>query len=187
MNKRNREIFGPSKKSKKVILGIVVLILIVLAAWFYLQTESPTAAAITKQPNRVTGALTEQTAQQDQAQQQNTQQQITQEQTEKQNTQQAEAQTQQDKKYFEYQGQCAFDMKQRQDDVTETTKNVNTDQQELDKLTAEYEKLKKELDEKYASPLATLKVKVERGTEEMKVVQQRYEDVKRSCAAQVNP
>lgn len=168
-----------------LIVGIVILILIVIAAWFYLQAESPTAAAINAPPNRLTGALTEQQTQQDQQeQQQKTQQQITQEQAQQQNTQQAETQ---DKKYFEYQGQCAFDMKQRQDDVAETTKNVNADQQELDKLTAEYEKLKKELEEKYTVPLTNLKVKVEKETEEMKSTQQRYETTKQSCATQVNP
>ena len=166
-----------------MILGIVLLVIIILAAWFYLQTESPTAAAITKQSNRLTGALTEQTAQQEQTQQQNTQQQATQEQTQ----QTPEEAKPQDKKYFEDQRQCAFDIKQRQDDIAETTNVVNTHQQEIDKLTAEYERQKKDLEEKYTYPLTTLKAKIEESNKEMKAAQQRYETAKQSCVAQVNP
>src|SRR3989338_2264859 len=131
MNKRNWQVFGPSKKTRFTIVAIIVVILLVVAAWLWVSNDSPTAAVVNQPSNKLTGA-----AVQEQQQEQETQQQIEQEEIPVEETPEEQRQ------YYTYEGQCAFDLKQRQDDVAETTNVVTTYQQEIDILNAEYEQKK---------------------------------------------
>jgi phage host-nuclease inhibitor protein Gam len=98
--------------------------------------------------------------------------------------QQLEAIRQEERQYFTYKGQCAFNMKQRQDDLAETKNGVDTYQQEITKLTEEYEAKKKEIEEQYTVPVTNLKVKLEKAQKEFSEAQQRYDITKATCDAQ---
>ncbi|MBI1972967.1 hypothetical protein HYS50_03105 [Candidatus Woesearchaeota archaeon] len=169
MNRRNWQIFGLSQKTKTIALGIAILIALVLAAWLFVRSESPTAAIIGEGGNRLTGAL---------VQQQEEQQEI------KEEAQQEVQQQEQEKPYYAYRGQCAFDMKQRQDDLQESKNVAQEYQTALDKLTAEYEQKKKELEEQYATTVPNIKTKLEKANRELEAVQQRYNEVKTACEPQ---
>ena len=173
MNKRNWQVFGPSKKTRFTILTIVVIILLVIVAWLWISTDSPTAAVVNQPSNQLTGAAVQEQQQEQEAQRQTKQEEIPVEET-------PEAQRQ----YYTYEGQCAFDLKQRQDDVAETTNVVNDYQKEIDTLNAEYESKKKELEEKYVAPLDILRPKLEKAQEEADVAKEKYDKLQTSCNLQ---
>ncbi len=164
MNRRNFEIFGPTTETRYLLIGIVGIVLLVVA-WFFMNSENPTAAVINEPANKLTGA----TAQEQQGQQEQQAQQEQQQQEEK------------NREYYTYSEQCAFDMKQRQDDITDTTTNKDNYQNELTALSEEYEQKKKELDEKYLEPTDRLKTYLERAQKEVDGAQQRYNEVKTIC------
>src|SRR3989344_7679106 len=147
MNKRNWEVFGPSKKTRYMVISIVVIIVLVIAAWMFMNGETPTAAVISQPSNQLTGASIDQ-------EQQNKNQQELEQQQEEQTPSEEEI-----RKYNTYSGQCAFDMKQREDDITDATNNRDTYQKELTTLSEEYEAKKKELDEQYSASIERLKTK----------------------------
>ena len=173
MNKRNWQVFGPSKKTRFTIIAIIVVILLVVAAWLWVSNDSPTAAVVNQPSNQLTGA-----AVQGQQQEQETQQQVEQEEIPIEETPEEQRQ------YYTYQGQCAFDLKQRQDDVAETTNVVTTYQQEIDTLNVEYERKKKELEEQYVIPLDILKTKKDKAQEEADVAKERYDQLQARCNLQ---
>ncbi len=175
MNRRNWQVFGPTKKTRYAILGTVVLVLIVIAAWLVMRGDSPTAAAVSQPTNQLTGASIEQQRGQEQEQQQLEQQQ--------QNIPE-EQPKEEDRKYFTYREQCAFDMKQRQDDVTDATSNRDAYQKELTVLSEEYERKKKEIEERYVGSIERLKGKVSEVQKDLDDVQRRYDTTKATCDAQ---
>lgn len=175
MNKRNWQVFGPSKKTRFTILVIVVIILLVIVAWLLVSNDSPTAAVINEPSNQLTGATVQEQQQEQEAQQQTEQQEQVVEET---------PEEQERRQYYTYQGQCAFDLKQRQDDVAETTNVVTTYQQEIDTLNAEYERKKKELEEQYVVPLEILKPKLEKAQVEADAAKEKYDKLQTSCNLQ---
>ena len=170
MNRRNRQIFGLSQKTKYAAMSVVIGV-VLIAALFFMRGESLTTAAVTNQPsNQLTGS----TAQQQQEQQTSQEQQ----------QEEVQQEQQEEREYHTYQGQCAFDIKQRQDDLADTTSNVNMYQQEINKLTEEYEKKKKEIEDQYNVPITNLKVKLEKAQKEVDMAEQRYNEAKVSCNLQ---
>ncbi len=168
MNRRNLQVFGPSKNTRYLIVGITVVVVLLLAAWLLMQNDSPTAAAVNQPSNQLTGATAQQGQQQQPAEEEQQQEEIQRE----------------ERQYFSYKGQCAFDMKQRQDDLGETKNGVDAYQQEITKLAEEYDAKKRELEEQYTVPLTNLKVKLEKAQKEFSDAQQRYDIAKATCDAQ---
>lgn len=170
MNKRNFQIFGPTKTTKRTLL-IVIAIILFIAAWLWITNQSPTAALVKEPSNKVTGANIQQQSQEQQNQELQQQEQLQQETT----------QGVQDKKYYTYKEQCAFNIKQRQDDVDEITARMKEYQEELDKLTADYEKKKKELEDQYTVPSTNFKRDIEKVTRELQNAETRLSEVRSTC------
>jgi len=172
MNKRNFQIFGPTKKTKVITILLALVILLTLA-WLWIVSKSPTAAVIQERPNLLTGAIFQQQQEEQQQQQEGGQQ----EQLER-------TEEQQEKKYHEYSEQCAFDIKQRQDDIADITNRRDSYQKELDKLTADYEQKKKALEEEYLTPSVRLKANIDETTEDLQEAEKSYNEAKTECNIQ---
>ena len=169
MNRRNFEIFGVAKKTKYIVLGAVLLVIIWLA-WLSMSGETLTAAVVNQPSNQLTGAVVQQQEQQNQEQQQITQEEQIEEQV-----------SEEQRPYYTYEGQCAFDLKQRQDDLTEATTVVDQYQQEIDGLNEEYEQKKKEIEEQYVPEIGKISTKKENAQKDLSEAQRRFDTTKATC------
>ena len=167
MNWRNFKIFGfrslkrPWRPKKIHTLTLFLLIVVGTIAVVTLQSEEAGTESLA-QGNQIIGATTIAIKP---AQEQ----------------QEEEEKKEEEKEFYEYRGECAREIKQRQDDVDDISNQVKGYEEAYTTLTNEYEQKLKELKEEYLVPQDNTKGDWDKAKRQLKKVEDRLSKIRASC------
>jgi len=85
------------------------------------------------------------------------------------------------KEFFDYQGECARLIKQKQDDVNDIAAQVKSYEDEYNRLIAEYEEKLKALEEEFIVPMDNAKKDAEKVRRELEKVETSLASIQTSC------
>lgn len=174
MNLRNLAIFGVTRKTKVIIVSVLVLAAVVALS----------LTGVIKTKPEITSQITKDVIQE-------TQQQASTNETPPNTTtesQQIPPPESKEKLFTEYPGQCAVEIKRAEDDVADVESYISEDQKKYDSLKAEFdEKIKKLQDEidritfEYKTPLKLSQDEIDKAKEELEYTKKRLEELRGVC------